>query len=43
MFNNSGESEWMGDLLYLEVAEGNLLENGQIVDDQITAHRSEEK
>ena len=32
----------MGDLLYLEDAEGNLLENGQIVDDEITAHGSEE-
>ena len=32
------EGEWMEDLLYLEDTEGNLLENGQIVDDEITAH-----
>ena len=28
----------MEDLLYLEDTEGNLLENGEIVDDEITAH-----
>ena len=42
MFEISGESEWMEGLLYLKDTEGNLLENGQIADDDITAHGSEE-